>query len=171
MYILSPLFEIFYFFVFFKFLTSLKKNKRMLRYKVWTSVARKQTSSKHMEHIDAQCKETCSGWGQSRKFLHGSGCQISKAKMLKRLHLRNSLKVHQQQYGSDMIPETQVVRCNAIMDWHKEIWKLLQCKFLRSQKMYVWLFFTFRESKKQVNIKIQSDIFLSLVSRARKIIK
>jgi hypothetical protein len=49
-----PLFlEYLIFFVFFKVLTSLKKNKRMLRYKVGTCVAGKQTSSKCMEHIDA----------------------------------------------------------------------------------------------------------------------
>jgi hypothetical protein len=54
-----PIFGIFDIFVFFKFLTSLKKNKRMLRYKGGTSVVGKQTSSKHMEHIDVQCKETC----------------------------------------------------------------------------------------------------------------
>jgi hypothetical protein len=57
-----PLFlEYLIFFVFFKFLTSLKKNKRMLRYKGGTSVTGKKTSSKHMEHTDAQCKETCAG--------------------------------------------------------------------------------------------------------------
>jgi hypothetical protein len=57
----SPLFGIFDFFVFFKFLTSLKKNKRMLCYKGGMSVVGKKTSSKRMEHTDAQCKETCAG--------------------------------------------------------------------------------------------------------------
>jgi hypothetical protein len=58
---MSPLFGIFDFFVFFKFLTSLKKNKRMLRYKGGTSVVSKQTVSKRMEHTNAQGKETCAG--------------------------------------------------------------------------------------------------------------
>jgi hypothetical protein len=53
MYIPSPLFGIFYFFVFFKVLTGLKKNKRMLRYKGGMIIASKQTSSKRMEHTDA----------------------------------------------------------------------------------------------------------------------
>jgi hypothetical protein len=57
-----PLFlEYLIFFVFFKILMSLKKNKRMLRYKGGTCVAGKKTSSKRMEHTDARCKETCVG--------------------------------------------------------------------------------------------------------------
>jgi hypothetical protein len=60
-YFSSPLFGIFDFFVFFNFLTSLKKNKRMLRYKGGMSVVSKQTGSKRMEHTDAQGKETCAG--------------------------------------------------------------------------------------------------------------
>jgi hypothetical protein len=50
MYISSPLFGIFDFFVFFKILMSLKKNKRMLRYKGGTSVMGNKNSSKRMEH-------------------------------------------------------------------------------------------------------------------------
>jgi hypothetical protein len=57
----SPLFGIFDFFVFFTYLMSLKKNKRMLCYKGGMSVMGKKTGSKRMEHIDAQCKETCAG--------------------------------------------------------------------------------------------------------------
>jgi hypothetical protein len=45
--------EYLFFFVFFKFLTRLKNNKRLLHYKGGTSVVGKQTSSKHMEHTDA----------------------------------------------------------------------------------------------------------------------
>jgi hypothetical protein len=58
-YFLSPLFGIFDFFIFFNFSKSLKKNKRMLRYKGGTSVARNHTSSKCKEHTNAQSKETC----------------------------------------------------------------------------------------------------------------
>jgi hypothetical protein len=61
LYILSPLFGIFDFFVFFKFLTILKMNKRMLRYRGGMSVAGKKTSLRRMEHTHARCKETCVG--------------------------------------------------------------------------------------------------------------
>jgi hypothetical protein len=61
MYMLSPLFGIFDFFFFFKFLTRLKKKKRMLCYKRGMSVAGKKTSFKHIEHINSQCYDTCAG--------------------------------------------------------------------------------------------------------------
>jgi hypothetical protein len=61
-YISRPLFlEYLFFFVFFKFLTRLKKNKRTIRYKGGNSVLGKKTSPKHMEHTDDQCKETFAG--------------------------------------------------------------------------------------------------------------
>ena len=48
-----PSFWNIFFFVFFKILMRLKKNKRMLRYKGGTSVRGNKTSSKCIEHIDA----------------------------------------------------------------------------------------------------------------------
>ena len=57
----SSFWGIFDFFCLFQYFERLKKNKRMLCYKGGTSVTCKQTSSKHMENIDAQCKETCIG--------------------------------------------------------------------------------------------------------------
>jgi hypothetical protein len=64
MYISCPLFlEYFIFLPFsiFVFLTSLKNNKMLLRYKGGMSVTRKKIGSKSMEHTDAQGKETCAG--------------------------------------------------------------------------------------------------------------
>jgi hypothetical protein len=61
----SPLFGFFFFFCLFQFLKSLKKNKRMLRYKGGMSVTSKHTSSKCKEHTNAQRKETCAGKGHS----------------------------------------------------------------------------------------------------------
>jgi hypothetical protein len=49
-YLVPSFWNICFFFVFFKCLTSLKKNKRMLRYKGGTSVVDKKTSSKRMEY-------------------------------------------------------------------------------------------------------------------------
>ena len=122
---LSSLFAIFYLFVLFKFLTSLKKNKRMLHQKGGMSVTRKKTSSKRMEHIDAHCKETCVGQGQSRKFLHGLRCQITREKMLQGLHLMNYLNV---QLNSNMEPtlcqKCKNVTCDA---FRLDMTRLLPC--------------------------------------------
>jgi hypothetical protein len=63
-------------------LGSLKKNKRMLRYKGGVSVA-DILSSKGKGHIDVQSKETCAGKGNSGKLLHGSRCQDVEAKCYK----------------------------------------------------------------------------------------
>jgi hypothetical protein len=56
-YISCPLFlEDLISFFFFKILTSLKRNKRILCYKGGMSVSDKKTSSKRMKHIDASAR-------------------------------------------------------------------------------------------------------------------
>jgi hypothetical protein len=111
---------------------SLKKNKRMLRYKRGTSVTGKKTSSKCMEHTNAQCKEICAGYRHSGKFLHGSRCQITREKVLQGLHLRNALKV---QLNSNMKPTSGQRHKDETCDAIKyETTRLLPCGFLQAQR-------------------------------------
>jgi hypothetical protein len=92
MYIPSPLFGIFDFFVFFNFFTSLKKNKRMLRYKGGTSVAVRKLVPSAWNILMLRERRHAHDKDTQGKFLHGSRYQIAREKVLQGFCLRNALK-------------------------------------------------------------------------------
>jgi hypothetical protein len=78
-----PLFGVYLIFLSFSIiLESLKKNKRMIRYKGGTSVT-DILVPQCKEHTNAQSKEAYVGQGHSKKSLHGSRCQDAKEKFYK----------------------------------------------------------------------------------------
>ena len=78
-----PLLGVYFIFLSFSIiLGSLKKNKRMLRYKGGKSVV-DILVSKCKEHTDAMSKGTYAGKGHLGKILHGPRCQDAEAKCYK----------------------------------------------------------------------------------------
>jgi hypothetical protein len=143
----SPLFGFFYYFVFFHFLKSLKKNKIMLHYKGGMSVVSKHTSSKRKEHTNAHRKETCAGKGHLGKIPPWVKVLGRRGKVLQGLHIRNASKIQLRETWRRHLAKDAEMQM--LLARHNET--PFNVIFNDPREGKLGGFFTFRESEKMLN--------------------